>query len=149
MVCDEPLQSLGKRLDVARVVGVKPLENGAATGMEIEVSSGVASQWPPAKQAATVVELRPRFSALYLLPFGGGQFAQGRPIFGSVYAATEMGCLAWSVVAWQRDRKAQDRREYDREPALRERRNLTGWLFWGSLVAGMAEAVVVGLVTGE
>ncbi|MBI5511987.1 MAG: hypothetical protein HY903_24785 [Deltaproteobacteria bacterium] len=153
--CAEPLRALGVRLRVDRIVGVRAGDDGP-TGIAVEVQSGVASPWSLGSAATTPeaattpsTALRPKFRPLYLLPFGGGQFAGYRPIAGGVVAGVDLGLLAWHVLAWRAHRDALARRDFGQEPALRSRRNLSAGLFYGALALGVVEAVVVGAITGE
>ena len=154
--CESALRSLGRRLKVANVLGVGTDPNGATNGILVNVASGESATWKPledgrpdleATEAAITTRLG--FSPLYLVPFGVGQFAQERPAFGFTYAATEVGLLAWHLVAWQRHASSVSHRDFVREPALRSQRNLSAGLFYGAIAAGMTEAVVMGLLTGE
>jgi hypothetical protein len=154
--CDADLQRLGQRLGVTAIVGLRPDADGGGTGTWVDVATGETAAWKPGGTGPAIVKAaggetttRSRFSPLYLVPLGVGQFAQDRPGFGASYAALELGLLAWSVVAWRQHVKAVSDHDLARESRLRTQRNLSAGLFYGSLVAGVVEAVVVGWVTGE
>jgi hypothetical protein len=151
--CGASLRALGARLGVDRILGVHAPGQPGPAGVLVSVSSGESSPWPPATVTA-VPEMsaptpRPRFSPWSLAPFGVGQFAQDRPVLGGTYLAAEVGLFVWHLVAWQRHAAAVRDDDFGREPSLRDQRNLSAGLFYGSLAAGIVEAVVVGIVTGE
>ncbi|MEE8409891.1 MAG: hypothetical protein V3T05_09815 [Myxococcota bacterium] len=157
--CGDLLLALGKRLAVDHVVGVYPATAEKVHGLRADVAEGRSDVWGDtdvgggggssnAERGVTTGH-RAAFSPLYLVPFGVGQFAQERPIFASAYAAIDGGLLVWHLVAWQRHSKAAGGNDFAREPDLRNRRNLTAVIFYSALAATIAEAVVVGLLTGE
>jgi hypothetical protein len=151
--CEPALQRLGRRLNVVAVVAVRPGSDDRVTGLRVETATGASSAWvlPDVTEsvdgtAAAVTESPRRFGPLSLVPFGVGQFAQARPVLGASWATLETGLLAWHVVAWKRHSTSVNGHDFAREPELRRQRNLSAGLFYGAVVAGVIEAVVVGLV---
>ncbi|MFC1609653.1 hypothetical protein ACFL6C_01720 [Myxococcota bacterium] len=152
--CPAFLRALGQRLGVSRIIGVLPEAAEGPDGLEVDVSTGTVKEWQlPAEVVPQIVdqdvESLARFSPWYLAPFGVGQFAQDRPIFGSSYAVTQAGLLAWHLVAWHRHASAASDHDHAREPDLRWQRNLSAALFYTAIAVSIIEAVVVGLVSGE
>ena len=90
-----------------------------------------------------------RFSPWYLVPFGGGQFAQHRPVFGGAYLAIEGGLLAWHLVARSQFAQAHKKNDFTGEERVRKQANLSLGLLVGAVVANVVEALVVGYVAGE
>ena len=127
---------------MSRIIGVQ----SASRGLSVEVASGDIESWPS-------VHLREggraRFHAWYLVPLGVGQFTQNRPLFGGSYAAVQVGLLAWHLMAWRRHADALDANDFAREPDLRTQRNLSAALFYSSMIVSVAEALLVGYLTGE
>jgi hypothetical protein len=151
--CPADLRALGARLGAPRILGVSPPGQTGPAGLWVDVATGRSTEWEAdvgwAPATAMTRAARPAFSTWSLVPLGGGQFAQRRPAFGGTYLAVELGLGAWHVIAWQRHAESVRRHDFDREPDLRFQRNLSAGLFYGALVAGIIEAVVVGALTGE
>lgn len=89
------------------------------------------------------------FSPLYLIPFGGAQFAQARPVFGSIYLATVVGLGAWFVAATIQHAEITSSGFVESEPEYRLYRGLSAGLFFGALGATVIEAIIYGLIVGE
>ncbi len=161
--CAGLLAKLGQRLGVDRVVGVNLAASSAAVPprvfrlLEVQTRSGevrerqVTKDGKPAEETAGVLasDVMPRFSPKYLIPFGGGQFVQDRPLFGAAYLSIQAGLLAW--YAWIRYSWGQaiDLGQVRRENDLRKRLDLSLGLFAGAVLGAVVEAVVVGWVAGE
>ncbi len=86
------------------------------------------------------------FSVAWLAPLGIGQWTQDRPIVGSAFAAAQAGLLGWHLYALNRHQKALEDDFLRGEPKWRTQRNLSAGLFYGALIAGVAEAVITGFV---
>ena len=92
---------------------------------------------------------QPRFSPLYLLPFGGGQFAQQRPFMGSSFAAVQLGLAGWHALSFLAHRNALRQQLWQREPRWRLQRNVSAGLLYGAIAVGILEAVAVGWLRTE
>lgn len=162
--CDEDcvklLADVGGRLGVSRVVGVRSeaVLADRLVLLHVSVATGVLDREETVR-ARDVVAVSPRaerpsarwsrFNALYLVPFGGGQLAQGRVPYAAAYFATEIGLLAWNAVTVRaHDRAAREGNLAD-ESDLRSRRNLSASLAAGAIVAGVVEALLVGWLGGR
>ncbi len=159
--CAQLLARLGRRLDVERVVAVDLASSAAVPRyrlLDVETQAGEARELqvtktgrPVEDETAAVLasDVMPRFSPKYLIPFGGGQFVQDRPVFGAAYLSVQVGLLAW--YAWTRHSWAQaiDLGQARRENDLRKRLDLSLGLFAGAVVGAMVEAVIVGWTSGE
>jgi len=147
--CAEDLAELGRRLGVATVYGVAGERRGVRHVVRVDVASGAAADlWIDAGGAwvEPPAEPIPTFTPLYLVPFGGGQFAQERYVAGGVYLTAQAGLLAWTIgqaAALASDRHRQRRAE------LQTLAGVSGGMFAGAVVAGVLEAVIVGKVVGE
>ena len=147
--CAEDLAELGRRLDVSTVHGVGAEHRGALRVVRVDVASGArVDSWLDASGAwgGPPAEPLPAFTPLYLVPFGGGQFAQERYVLGGVYLTAQAGLLAWTIgqaAALATNRHRQRRRE------LQTLAGVSGGVLAGALVAGVVEAVIVGAVVGE
>jgi len=140
--CDTQLAALALRIGVPKVLGL-PYRPEGLDPQASQVDNNAALS------LTTPVSARPQFTPWYLVPFGVGQFAGDQPLLGGGIAAAEVGLLAWHLFAIRAHSQAVNDNHYADEPALREQRNLSATWFYGSLVAGVVEAVVMGLVTGE
>ncbi len=85
------------------------------------------------------------FSALWLIPAGGGQFAQGRWGWGIAWASLEAGLLAWNIHAATS--------YYSAEPGSQARKSaenqakISGGVLYTTIAVGIAEAIITGLLT--
>jgi hypothetical protein len=160
--CTRLMAALGRRLSVSEVKGVCSLDTSATRGsgaafrlIEVDTETGeareslVAADGSPFAADSAPLLRRPRFQPLYLVPFGGGQLAQDRPITAAAYAAAGTGLLAWYLVSWRRHADAVSANNADRAKSLRQQRDLAGVLFVSSLAATVAESLIVGWLTGE
>ncbi|MBI3179694.1 MAG: hypothetical protein HYZ27_08520 [Deltaproteobacteria bacterium] len=143
--CAAELAALGRRAGLATVFAV-----GDGQSLQVNVAAASAVEWvaPGAELTATDGRIA-KFRPLYLVPFGVGQFAQDRPIYGGSYAAAQVGLLIWHATVFSRHRTAERDGDFDREPELREQRNRSAIFLYSALAASVVEAVVVGLVRGE
>lgn len=154
--CVEDLLDIGERLGVDELLALPPPGSGRPR-LAVRLAEGVVEELPPVPRGTSVeasnTDLRsaPRaaFTPLYLVPFGVGQFSQDRPVFGGAYAAVEAGLLALHLITWHRHASLSKEDVYDNEPDLRLQRNVSLVLFYSSLVANVAEALIVGWVTGQ
>jgi hypothetical protein len=107
---------------------------------------------PEPSERADPLELQPplaAFSPMYLLPFGGGQFAQDRPVFGGVYLGITLGLGAWFAIAFSQYADATANGQVERIPELGRLRVASGALLGAVVCATILEAVIYGLVVGE
>ncbi len=143
--CAGDLTALGRRAGVSTLFAV-----GDGKSLQVNVTAGEVTPWQTAPVAGMVKDSHlAKFRPLYLVPFGVGQFAQDRPIYGGSYAAAQAGLLVWHVTVVARHRAAENDTDYAGEPELRDQRNLSAVLLYSSLAASVIEAVVMGLVHGE
>jgi hypothetical protein len=128
-------------------------------GASVRASDGEVESIPVAALSdmtppAAVVSAPPipagpdRFSAWSLIPFGVGQFAQGRHVAGSIYGGLQVGLLAWHVAAASRA-SSYDGPNLDDFESRRKQRNVSGALLVGAAVASIIEAVVLGTVASD
>jgi hypothetical protein len=96
-----------------------------------------------------VPERRAAFSPFYLVPFGVGQLVQDRPLFAASYLGIQVGLLGWYAWVRREVSRAVDLDDLPRERELEQRRDMVLGLFVAAVAAGVIEAVVVGLATGE
>jgi hypothetical protein len=159
--CPALLAAVGARTGAARVVGVSAATLGSSNAgpgqqrfrlVDVDARSGKARESfvdangrPAGPVAPTQLA---RFNPAYLLPFGGGQLVQDRPLFAAGYLAAQLGLLGWYASVWHSASRAGDLDSLSKERDLRERQALVLRLFVGAVAAGVLEAVVVGLVTG-
>jgi hypothetical protein len=90
----------------------------------------------------------PPFTPLYLLPFGGGQFTQGRYGFGAAYAAAGAGAVAWHVVSRIRFARLNDELHVNEATDASSQVELSFWVLAGTAVVTVAEALIVGWLYG-
>lgn len=100
-------------------------------------------------QNLTDIQKIPRFSPLYLLPFGGGQFAQNRPIAGSTYLTIQSGLLAWCAIERYRFSEANKNNDIVKGENIRQRANLALSILVVAIATNIVEAVVVGKMIAE
>jgi len=124
------LQMMRARLGVDRIV-ISTSDENLRPDEKLEILPRVA---------------QPGFSALYLLPFGGAQFAQDRPVAGSLYLGSGIGLVTWHLIAISKHNSAVRRNDFDAEDSLRLHRNLSAGLLVGVGVATVLEAVIYALV---
>ncbi len=100
---------------------------------------------PPDAEPTTGSSSLAPYSLWWLVPFGVGQFQEHRPLAAAGVLTTELSFLAWNIAATYR--YAQLAKELDPlAESWREQRNLSALLFWSSLLAGIAEAAVYGVL---
>jgi hypothetical protein len=150
--CSADLARLGSRLGVARLFAAGG-DSGRGDALVWDASAGisgsVASSAPHKREAR--IDLKhsfPRFSPLYLIPFGGGQLAQHRPTLGVIFMVAEMGLLGWHLSARLRYNSASAD-EVAGEEGLRTQANLSLGLLAGALAVNVAEALIVGYTRGS
>lgn len=131
--CMRDLDSLCPRLGASRCALASPPPPAPLVDTDLHV----ASTSPP-----------PAFSPVSLVPFGVGQFAQNRPIAGSLFAAGTAGIGLWNIIAYRRHTDAVNKASRD-ESALRTQANVAAALFYTAMAAGIGEAVVWGLMHRE
>ncbi|MBN1962447.1 MAG: hypothetical protein JW841_16050 [Deltaproteobacteria bacterium] len=90
--------------------------------------------------------LVPRFSPLYLIPFGGGQFAQDRNVVGGIYLTLQTGLIAWYAVERYNFNQANKHNELIRGESIRKRANLALGALTAAMVANVIEAIIVGQI---
>jgi hypothetical protein len=95
---------------------------------------------PPSRPAAA------RFSVLYLVPFGGAQLAQDRPVAAAGCAAVELGLLGQFLASLVQQSSSLQQGDLATSDHMRRQRNLAVSLFGVAMVAGVAGAVIHGLV---
>lgn len=149
LVCDRPcpdwMASVGQRVGAARVVVV-----GQPSATPVILKPDTMPQVAPI--AATTIRTSSgidAFSAWYLVPFGGGQFAQERWVTGSVVLALQLGLGVWHAVSVSTLEREKNRADFERLDALTARQNVSAALFYGSLGAGVAEALLYGVFVGD
>ena len=143
--CAADLVALAARLSAARCTLLdetqarEPTSTRAAASSEAEVSDPHEAP-PPALTRDGL-----GFRVWWIVPFGIGQLSERRLFLGATFLTAELGLLAWNIVATlehQRQSTAAD----PGAVGWRQQRNLSAALFWSSLVVGIGEAVVHGLV---
>jgi hypothetical protein len=146
--CESMLASLRTKLGVDEVVGVAA--NGERTTAGTAEKDIQAPATPQATKTSSPVEPDgwPRFHPLYLLPLGGGQFAQGRWAFGASYLAACLGLGAWHLAAQLEFARLNDYDHVDETRSLKTQGDVSLWLLVGVGVGAVVEAVVVGLLFG-
>ena len=85
------------------------------------------------------------FSALWLLPAGGGQFSQGRWGWGIAWATLEAGLLAWNIQAATSYYSAEP--GSDARKSAENQAKISGGILYTTIAAGIIEAVLTGLLT--
>ena len=86
-----------------------------------------------------------QFSALWLLPAGGGQFSQGRWGWGIAWATVEAGLLAWNIQAATRYYGAEP--GSDARKSAENQAKISGGILYTTIALGIAEAIVTGLLS--
>ncbi len=157
--CAAVLGALGTRLGADRIVGVGTPETREEhfRVVEVDVETGDARELDiPADLHALVraLDREPEapmatFRPTYLIPFGGGQLAQDRPLFAAGYLGIQLGLLGWYLWLRREESAAGDIGDLLREQELRARQDLALGFLVTAVVAGVIEAVVVGVVWGE
>jgi hypothetical protein len=147
--CNEVLVALGRRLGAARLVAVERVDKVTDTARVVDVDvlhSGsqdavldLTTGAPPSRPAAA------RFSALYLLPFGGAQLAQDRPVVAAGCATVELGLLGWYLASLVQQSSSMQHGDLATSDSMRRQRNLAVSLLGATMVAGVAEAMIYGL----
>lgn len=124
--CDALLGQLQERLGVA----VEPVRPAPAVSELLPTVSAPVNQAPA------------QFNYLSLVPLGGGQFFQDRPVVGGSVLAAEVGILAWHIVAITKHGEAAAAMDADAEQRWRTQRNISAVLTYTSIALGVAEALV-------
>lgn len=160
--CDAQLAALAKATKVQQAVGLR-LEDSRAPAMARVVTEGGEPRSvivgamanldaPPelsvAQPVATAQPTRSQFSPWSLVPFGVGQFAQGRYVAGACYATIEAGLLAWHLVALSRANSYGGPSIAENDDR-RAQRNISAAVLAGALIANVVEAIVVDAVSNE
>jgi hypothetical protein len=89
-----------------------------------------------------------QFEPLYLLPFGGGQFAQGRLRFAGAYATAGAAAVAWYAFSQIRFLQLNDGLHVHEANDASSRVQLSLWVLAGTAVITAAEALIVGWLYG-
>ncbi len=163
LTCEERWQrdlfALVRAVGAERGVGVPPegyapqdssaFTDGALIVSADSLPAGLAEPGPEINEPGGTEIPLPVFSPLYLIPLGGGQFAQERYLFGAAYLAVEIGLIVWAVVAAVGYGNVVRSGAIEPEPAARLQRNLAIGVSVSFAAATVIEAVIVGLVIGE
>lgn len=91
----------------------------------------------------------PTFHATYLIPFGGAQYTQGRPVFGTLYVLLSAGSMAFlgASAALYADAANSTNFAYGEQAATLATAAIGAAV--GTLVFTVVEAVVYGQIWGE
>lgn len=154
--CDLDLRELAQMVDVSKVFAVRPLPNGTSELLVFDSPTQETHHYAsltdtqPTRTTRIGPELfndrgpRPYdFQPLFLIPFGVGQFVQGRPISGSLFLAGQTGVLIWHLVSWRQHATILRSDDLHGEARFRQQRNLSAGLFYGLMVANIVEAFAV------
>jgi hypothetical protein len=162
--CSAVLGALGRRVEVARVIGVgatvpdanresnsqrfRLIEVDAHTGKTSESVIGLhGGRVEESVRAEKAEEPMAPFSPLYLIPFGGGQLAQERPYFALGNLSVQLGLLAWYGWVQHNGSRAREVGALLRERQLGQQQDLAIGLLVAAVAAGIVEAVVVGFLS--
>lgn len=89
-----------------------------------------------------------QFGPLYLVPFGAGQLVQGRYGFAAAYAAAGVGVAAWHAASRVRFARLNDGFHVHQASDAARQVELSFWLLAGTTVVTVAEALIVGWLSG-
>jgi hypothetical protein len=123
--CETALAKLCARLAVDRCEAASSPERPASA---------------PKAEAALSAEIRSPPGAWLVVPFGVGQWSQGRRLIGSAFLAGELALLSWHGYSLYQD-MTLSRQGAARAEGWRQQRNLSAGLVWAGVVAGVAEAL--------
>ncbi len=129
------------KVDQKGEIQQKTLINRHGLTVQLAAPALAKSQQPPTPDVNTEAG----FSALWLLPAGGGQFSQGRWGWGIAWASLEAGLLAWNIHAATS--------YYSAEPGSEARKSaetqakISGGVLYTTIAVGIAEAIITGLIT--
>lgn len=83
------------------------------------------------------------------IPWGGSQYAQGRPLAGSLFAGTSAGLLAWHLAALHAQTQSEKSGRYEDEPNLRLQRNVSLGLVCAAAIVSVAEGILVAMLSND
>ena len=156
--CNEVLRALAKRIGVTEAVGLSLDDNDVrqpATGTFVRTDDGsvesqpviaVADLFPPPSyyiKAEAEAAKPDRFSAWSLMPFGGGQYAQGRYVIGGIFTGIGAGLATWHIIA-SIERGNYMGPDADHRSALRTQKNVSGMALIGVGLVSVGEAIYWG-----
>jgi hypothetical protein len=143
--CRDNMRILAKRLGVDRLVGVR----SAAQGLQVATFNVARDIFEQDDMDVLSRPNVPRFSWLYFVPLGIGQWAEHRPGYALGYLGVELGLWAYHFIAYNAHANAVDRHETSSADSLRVQSNVTLILACGTMLVGVVDALAVGYLTGS